>query len=169
MSFFCCWLLGLLSLHFLCYGNLWQELFPAWLILLLRHTVAKTLSDTIPQGSRELNSPAFDLSFLLCFCPDKSQSLSSWGHGGPFSLSHPWITGFLFSFVCGSPCFVCWPWPKVPQVYWNYRGHICLPKSSAPFHWANQLELFLVYLCELRGRSPRRICPMGFLPPPTRL
>lgn len=50
----------------------------------------------IPQRSMELNSPTFDVSFLLCFCPDKSQSHSSWGNWGPY---FPLCPSLYYSFL----------------------------------------------------------------------
>lgn len=54
----------------------------------------------IPQRSRELNSPAFDVSFLLHFCPDKSQSHSSWGHRGPYFPLCPSLYYSLLTLTC---------------------------------------------------------------------
>ena len=116
-----------------------------------------------------INSPVFDLSFFALFLSWQEPELFFLGsRRAPlsalfFSLSHPWIMVFSHSPACRVPRFVCWVWPKASQAYMNSRGQICLPNPSAPFHWANLLEGFYIYLCELREEGvPWEFAPWGF-------
>ena len=71
-----------LEFHFLCYGILGSNCSPPGL-----HFIWDSCQSPLWHHQGEgINSPAFDLSFLLCFCPDKSQNCFSWGHRGPLAL-----------------------------------------------------------------------------------
>lgn len=132
---------------------------PAWLILLLRHSCQG------PLWYHEWAGKLILLTLSLLFAP-----VLSWWEPEPFFLGL--LRAFLFTLsfyfipVCNvAPTCLQEPvfcllgltilWSKAPQAYLNYRG-------CTPFHWANQLECFLIYLWELRGRSPQSTCPMGF-------
>ena len=153
-----------LEFHFLCYGILGSNCSLPGL-----HFIWDSCQSPLWHHQGEgINSPAFDLSFLLCFCPDKSQNCFSWGHWG-LSLCFLLLSVTSLDYgllalkpACRVLCFVCWVWPKAPQACLNPRGQISLPNPHAPFHWAVPLQCFFIYLCALRGGSPLRFALLGF-------
>jgi hypothetical protein len=75
-------------------------------------------------GARELNSSAFDLSLLLCFGPDRSQSCFLRGHLGPFSV-------FLLPPACMIPFCVYRVWPKLTS-FFELQGPYLPAKPTRP-------------------------------------
>lgn len=143
MSFPCRWLLGLLEFHFLCYKNLQSNCSLPGFHFSWDPQLPKL---SLIQGSREVNYPAFHLSF----CPAETQSCPRVTEGIlstlSSSLSYPWII-IWHPPVCRNPCFVYWVWLKAPQAFLNYRGH-------TTFHGAHQLDYFLSYLWDSEKGVP---------------
>lgn len=119
--------------------------------------MARALSDTA--GKRDLIFLPL-ISPFGCFCPDKSQNCSSWGHGGRggclSALFSP-LFGHGVTLTCLQSHVICLQSlaRDTSGVSLNSRGgcRIYLLQPSAPFHWANPLE------CYLRPGAERKESP----------